>query len=256
MGPFTNRMGAVTSPIIAGSSLVLVLDQIERSSIVALSLATGEVKWTTSTKRDRCVGDAVLYERAGSTPQIVTAGGGQYGAHALGDRRAAVDAQGPGACDCRQPGRGRRHRGRLRIRLRLDAALFRGAGQERQRQGRPALARGVRHQRVADRHGEVLGHRDGYVDEPEWLAAWAAVDRAVEPGGRCARQGRVRGVTPRELWRYEKSFVAVVPSPLVLDGLIYTIKNGGILTILKADTGEVVKMGRVGALRRPTARRR
>ena len=55
-------------------------------------------------------------------------------------------------------------------------------------------------------------------------------------------------VTPRELWRYEKSFVAVVPSPLVLDGLIYTVKNGGVLTVLKADTGEVVKMGRVGAV--------
>ena len=54
-------------------------------------------------------------------------------------------------------------------------------------------------------------------------------------------------VTPRELWRYEKSFVAVVPSPLVLDGLIYTIKNGGILTTLAADTGAVVKMGRVGS---------
>jgi hypothetical protein len=36
-----------------------------------------------------------------------------------------------------------------------------------------------------------------------------------------------------------------VPSPLVLDGLVYTIKNGGILTILRADTGEVVKTGRV-----------
>ncbi len=41
LGPFTNRMGAVTSPIIAGDSLVLVLDQIEGSSIVALSLASG-----------------------------------------------------------------------------------------------------------------------------------------------------------------------------------------------------------------------
>jgi outer membrane protein assembly factor BamB len=51
----------------------------------------------------------------------------------------------------------------------------------------------------------------------------------------------------RELWRYEKSFVAVVPSPLVLDGLVYTIKNGGILTVLRADTGEVVRTGRVGS---------
>ena len=51
------------------------------------------------------------------------------------------------------------------------------------------------------------------------------------------------GVSARELWRYAKSFVAVVPSPLVLDGLVYTIKNGGILTVLSADTGEVVKTG-------------
>ena len=53
-------------------------------------------------------------------------------------------------------------------------------------------------------------------------------------------------VAPRELWRYEKSFVAVVSSPLALDGLIYTIKNGGILTALALETGAVVKMGRVG----------
>ncbi len=55
------------------------------------------------------------------------------------------------------------------------------------------------------------------------------------------------GTQARELWRYEKSFVAVVPSPLVLDGLVYTIKNGGILTVLRAETGEVVRTGRVGS---------
>ena len=54
-------------------------------------------------------------------------------------------------------------------------------------------------------------------------------------------------MSARELWRYEKSFVGSgCPSPLVLDGLVYTIKNGGILTVLRADTGEVVKTGRVG----------
>jgi outer membrane protein assembly factor BamB len=53
-------------------------------------------------------------------------------------------------------------------------------------------------------------------------------------------------ITPRELWRYERSFVAVVPSPLALHGLVYTIKNG-ILTTNAVDTGAVVKMGRVGS---------
>ena len=33
----------------------------------------------------------------------------------------------------------------------------------------------------------------------------------------------------------------------MLDGLVYTIKNGGVLTVLSADTGAVVKIGRVGA---------
>jgi hypothetical protein len=44
MGPFANREGAAASPIIAGSSLILVLDQLERSEIVALSLVTGAVQ--------------------------------------------------------------------------------------------------------------------------------------------------------------------------------------------------------------------
>jgi outer membrane protein assembly factor BamB len=53
MGPFANRMGAVASPIIAGASLVLVLDQMEHSEIVALSLATGAVQWRCRGRRSR-----------------------------------------------------------------------------------------------------------------------------------------------------------------------------------------------------------
>jgi hypothetical protein len=90
------------------------------------------------------------------------------------------------------------------------------------------------------------GKRDGFIDEADWLAAWAEV---VAPSSLVAvklDRAPAGGITPRELWRYEKSFVAVVPSPLALDGLIYTIKNGGILTTLDLETGAVVKMGRVG----------
>jgi outer membrane protein assembly factor BamB len=55
--------------------------------------------------------------------------------------------------------------------------------------------------------------------------------------------------TPRELWRYEKSFVAVVPSPLHHEGVLYVLKNGGLLTSFDAKTGALGKAGRVtGAL--------
>jgi outer membrane protein assembly factor BamB len=91
-----------------------------------------------------------------------------------------------------------------------------------------------------------IGDRDGFIVEAEWHAAHA---HYVAPSSLVAvrLERDASGATvARELWRYVKSFVAVVPSPLVLDGLVYTIKNGGILTVLSAETGEVVRTGRVG----------
>jgi outer membrane protein assembly factor BamB len=54
---------------------------------------------------------------------------------------------------------------------------------------------------------------------------------------------------PREVWRYEKSFIAVVPSPLYYQGVLYVLKNGGLLTAFDPKTGKVEKASRVaGAL--------
>ena len=83
MGPFANRMGAVASPIIAGSTLVLVLDQFERSRIVALSLATGAVKWEIARAEFDAWTTPVLYAPPGQPPQIVTPGSGLFGGHAV-----------------------------------------------------------------------------------------------------------------------------------------------------------------------------
>ena len=248
MGPFTNRMGAVTSPIIAGTSLVLVLDQIESSSIVALSLASGEVQWTTPRSETDAWTTPVLYERAGFTPQIVTAGGGQYGAHALGTGERLWTHKGLAPAIVASPV------------VVGDTVVGFGYGYDSTSPFSDALTRND-----SDKDGRLslkecgdsawligiakyFGNRDGFVEEPEWIEASGKI---IAPSSLVAvaldkdASGRV---TPRELWRYEKSFVAVVPSPLVLDGLVYTIKNGGILTVLSADTGTVVKMARVGAV--------
>jgi len=51
------------------------------------------------------------------------------------------------------------------------------------------------------------------------------------------------------LWRYDKGFAGVIPSPLLYDGVLYVIKSGGILTAFDPATGELLKAGRVrGAL--------
>ena len=248
MGPFVNRMGAVASPIIAGSSLVLVLDQIERSSIVALSLATGAVQWEAPREEIDAWTTPAIYESPGQPAQIVTAGGGRFGGHAAGSGARVWTHAGMAPAMVASPV------------VVGDTVVGFGYGYDSTPPFAEALERNDR-----DRDGRLSiaecgdsawligmakhqGLKDGYVDEGDWIAAFAEV---VAPSSLVAvklTRDAAGSTTPRELWRYDKSFVAVVPSPMVLDGLVYTIKNGGILTVLRADTGEVVRTGRVGSV--------
>lgn len=246
MGPFDNRMGAVASPIIAGGSLVLVADQMQRSTIVALSLASGEVQWEQARSEDEAWSTPALYAPAGRPAQIVTAGGGRFGGHAAdtGARLWTHDGMAPAMVASPV--------------VTGDTVVGFGYGYE----GTPAFADGLKR---SDRDGDGrisvdecgvsgwcvgiakrIGDRDGFIVETEWTAAHA---HYVAPSSLVAvrlERDAAGATSARELWRYVKSFVAVVPSPLVLGGLVYTIKNGGILTVLSADTGEVVRTGRVG----------
>jgi outer membrane protein assembly factor BamB len=63
---------------------------------------------------------------------------------------------------------------------------------------------------------------------------WSLIDQAIRP---------------HELCRCDKGFAGVIPSPLLFEGVLYVIKNGGILTAFNPVTGEVWKTGRIrGAL--------
>ena len=251
MGPFTNRYGAVASPIIAGRSLILVLDQLERSSILALSLATGAVQWETPRQEQEGWATPVVYAPPGRTAQIVTAAAGTFGGHAVDNGARLWTHAGMAPAMVASPV------------VAGDTVVGFGYGYD----SAPSFADGLK-RNDKDGDGRISlaecgdsailigiarygGNRDGFIVEAEWVEGYGyfvapsslvALSLSHDAGGR---------VAARELWRYSKSFVAVVPSPLVLDGLIYTIKNGGVLTVLRADTGEVVKTGRVGSAPAP-----
>jgi outer membrane protein assembly factor BamB len=101
--------------------------------------------------------------------------------------------------------------------------------------------------------GKYVGNGDGIVTKEKFDAWWRhaggrtgllAVRLDRDPGA-----SPEKSVRPRELWRYNKGFVGVIPSPLLYDGVLYFVKNGGILTALDPATGHVLKAGRVkGAL--------
>ena len=63
---------------------------------------------------------------------------------------------------------------------------------------------------------------------------------AIAPGGK----GDVTATHVR--WKEKKS-VPEVPSPVVVSDRVYMVRNGGVLTAMKADSGEVVYRTRIGA---------
>jgi outer membrane protein assembly factor BamB len=100
------------------------------------------------------------------------------------------------------------------------------------------------------------------VTDPKWQKAFAGIDldnngvlgerdwkmykskRAVVNAVRAVKLGGKGDMTGNTLWTYSKS-LPNVPSPLLYEGVIYLMKEGGILTTLDAKTGAVIKQARL-----------
>ncbi len=82
-------------------------------------------------------------------------------------------------------------------------------------------------------------NRSGMLDAEEW-------DPLVK-GDNAVLAVKIKGTgdqTANVLWKYRKS-LPETPRPLVVDGLVYMVRDGGIFTALDAATGEVAKQGRL-----------
>ena len=86
---------------------------------------------------------------------------------------------------------------------------------------------------------------DGFMDSRDW--AMYQAKRAVINGVNAFRLGGSGDMTEKNtLWRYSKS-LPNVPSPLLYEGVLYLIKDGGILTTLDPKTGNMLKQARLPA---------
>jgi outer membrane protein assembly factor BamB len=250
LGPFTNTMGLASSPILAGDSIVIVADQQEESYIAAFSRRNGEMQWKTPREEKDGWATPLLYHLSGSVPEILTASRGYLAGHRLKDGMRAWSHSRLSPAIVASPA------------LVEDTVFTFGYGNEALTPFSSILAKLDKNgdgALSADEYGNNAfiigigrfeGNRDRIVTQDEWdekqrqvLAPSSLLAVRLERG---ARKSETR---PRELWRYEKSFVGVIPSPLVYDGVLYVVKNGGIVTAFDAGAGHVLKVGRApGAL--------
>jgi outer membrane protein assembly factor BamB len=90
------------------------------------------------------------------------------------------------------------------------------------------------------------GNRDMIITESEWDQKQKS---NVAPSSliafRIERDEAANQTRPRQLWRYDKNFTGVVPSPLVYQRALYVLRNGGILTSFDPETGQVLKAARI-----------
>ncbi len=245
LGPFTNSMGMGASPILAGDSVVILADQIGESYIAAFSTKDGKLRWRTAREESDGWSTPLLYEPPSTkVPVIVTASGRQIGGHRITDGVRQFTHAGLAAAVIASPV------------MDKDTVIAFGYGYESAIPFEGVLARSDKNKDgvispdefptgtdVFTAVGKYLGNKDGIVTKDEW-DAWS---RHVGSGTNLVAV-RVAGTEdgrPRELWRYEKGFTGVIPSPLLYDDLVYVIKNGGIITAFDKATGEVVKVGRV-----------
>ena len=253
LGPFSNSMGLGASPIVAGDSVVLLADQYENSYIAAFDRRNGEIRWKTARSELESWGTPVLYDRPSAAPQILTASRGQLGGHLVANGKRSLNHDGVSAVIVSSPVLGQ------------DTYFAFGYGSESATPFSDILAKYDKNQdgqlspeeyrgnALLVSIGKYLGNRDLIVTKEKWDERYRSiVGNANLVAIRLERDSKAApgsAVHPRELWRYDKSFVGVIPSPLLYEGVLYVVKNGGILMSFDSETGAVLKTGRIqGAL--------
>ena len=87
-------------------------------------------------------------------------------------------------------------------------------------------------------------NRDGRIDQAEWETYRNRVSAMATDHGLLAI--KVEKDKPQVMWR-ENTSIPEVPSPLLYQGRLFLVRNGGVASCLDAATGKVIYRARVGA---------
>ena len=249
LGPFSSQHGLTGSPIPAGDYLVLLIDQVTDSHVAAYSRANGSLAWQTA-RPDMFGGYStpiVREVRAGEL-EVVVSGASELTAYNVNTGERVWWFQGisrqPKAGPLLTPNtvyvnwpetdlggnvfdfdaiiaaRDRNHNGAVDL-DEVDGALL----------------------NLVDFVDRVTGPSDGKVDVEEYRKHLRETREAEAL--LAIRLGDSGALTQSSVrWKLSRS-LPDSPSPLLYGGVLFLFKHGGIVTSVDAETGEVLKRGRI-----------
>lgn len=246
-GPFSSLWGMASSPVLAAGSVIMLLDGFGESNISAFDQKTGALKWKQSRLPFSLNYSTPIVRKANGVEEIIVIGSGRvirYDANA-GQERWSTEM--PNGSIISSPASD----GNILFTQTYSAESvpsFDDLLTKSDKNGDGVLSAGEFGEgelgRVLAAFASMSGTRDGIVDRKEWAEVWRWTGKPA------LTAVRLEGTEqhPAAAWSHLRS-VARVPTPLVLNGIVYMVANGGILTALKVSDGTPGKVGRLeGAL--------
>lgn len=246
-GPFNNSFGACSSPLIVGDLVISLQDHDTGSYLAAFDKQTGEPAWKTDRAEfRRNYGTPAVWD-VGGTKQLVVAGTALINGYDAATGKLIWTVRGVTRVVSTTPVVS--EDGRLIV-------ACTGGGTTRQPKFDEVIAK-------SDSNGDMLlsqkelpsspiksffGQFDrdanGQMDRKEYDSIRETFEMArgvalsIRPGG-------TGDITKSHVdWEHEKS-IPRNSSPLVYQGVVYLVADGGILTTLDAKSGDVLKQGRL-----------
>ena len=240
LGPFSSLWGMAASPVLAGGMVVMVLDGFGESYIAAFDRKTGVERWRTGRAPFALNYSTPVVRRE----EVVVVGPGKIAGYDARTGKEKWSGKLPVASYVASAAVGENMAFILSYSLEAVPS-FDDQLKNLDRNGDSVLTPnefgGGDNAGILERFGREAGNKDGAVDGKEWLEV--VRDWAGRPALTAARLD-----SGETAWSYTKS-VPRVSTPMLYEGLIYAVANGGILTVLDAETGVAAKTARLeGAL--------
>jgi len=245
LGPFNSFYGMGGSPVLAGNTLLMVCDHRNGSFIIAIDARTGKELWKTSRTNFEGYATPAIYKPKDGPAQVIVLGSQSVGAYSLdkgerlwwvmkvGSYPKGVVVVGTDLVYVLAEG------GDEPFFPPFDETLKQSDANKDQRIHRDEMAS----QKEALEHfGWLDANNDGYVDRAEYDFVRNSTTlghglTAVRPSGR----GDV--TSSNVAWRLQKGYPNI-PAPLIYQGVMYLMKEGGIVSSLDPVSGQVLKQGR------------
>ena len=244
LGPFNSFYGMGGSPVLAGNTLVMVCDQRTDSFIIAVDARNGKELWKKSRPNYEAYSTPAIYKPKDGPAQVIVLGSHTVDAYSLdkgerlwwvskiGSYPKGVPLLGTDMVYVMADGGDEPFLPPFEEMLKADANKDQKIEREEVKSNPEAT----------DHFGWVDGNNDGAIDRAEWdFVRNSTTSGHGLTAVRLAGQGDL--TSSNVVWRVKKAYPSI-PSPLIYRGVMYLMKEGGIVSSLDPASGQVLKQGR------------